>query len=106
MLTSAAVDTELSNRETELKAQSEAVERARQSIDEQVLEKLTAGRAVIAADEARKAKAAAAADLQSKAKEVTDLQELLAQRDAKLGEAQKEQAAVVRKQRELDLRQT
>jgi hypothetical protein len=43
-----------------------------------------------------------AADLQSKAKEVTDLQELLAQRDEKLGEAQKEQAALLRKQRELD----
>jgi hypothetical protein len=95
-------DAELSKRETELKAQFDAVEQARQSIDGQVLEKLKAGRAVIAAEEARKAKAAAVADLQSKAKEVTDLQELLAQRDEKLGEAQKQQAALLRKQRELD----
>jgi hypothetical protein len=95
-------DAELSKRETELKAQFEAVEQARQSIDEQVLEKLKAGRAVIAAEEAKKANAAVAADLQSKSKEVTDLQELLAQRDEKLGEAQKEQATLLRKQRELD----
>jgi len=94
-------DAELSKRETELKAQFEAVEQARQSIDEQVLEKLKAGRAVIAAEEAKKANAAVAADLQSKSKEVTDLQELLAQRDEKLGEAQKEQATLLRKQREL-----
>lgn len=95
-------DVELSKRETELKQQFDAVEQARQSIDQQVLERLQAGRAVIAAEEARKAKAAAVADLQSKAKEITDLQELLAQRDEKLGEAQKEQAALLRKQRELD----
>jgi len=95
-------DADLSKRETDLKTRLEAVEQARQSIDNQVLEKLDAGRAAIAAEEARKAKAAAAADLRSKAKEVTDLQELLAQRDEKLAEAQKEQAALLRKQRELD----
>ena len=95
-------DAEISKRETELKAQFDAVEHARQSIDEQVLEKLNEGRAAIAAEEARRAKAAAAADLQSKSKEITDLQELLAQRDEKLGEAQKEQAVLLRKQRELD----
>src|SRR5271165_3395574 len=71
-------DAELSKRETELKAQFDAVEQARQSIDDQVLEKLKAGRAAIAAEEARKAKAAVDADLQSTAKEVTDLRELLA----------------------------
>jgi hypothetical protein len=37
-----------------------------------------------------------------KSQEVADLQELLAQRDEKLGEAQKQQAALLRKQRELD----
>jgi hypothetical protein len=91
-------DAELPERETDLKAQFDAVEQARQSIDEQVLEKLNAGRAAIAAEEAGKAKAAAATDLQSKAKQVTELQELLAERDEKLGEAQKEQAAMLRKQ--------
>jgi hypothetical protein len=56
----------------------------------------------IAAEEAKKARAAAAADLQSKAKELTDLQELLARRDAKLKQAQEAQAELLRKQRELD----
>ncbi|MCR6644906.1 MAG: DUF2130 domain-containing protein [Terricaulis sp.] len=64
--------------------------------------KLDAGRAAIAAEESRKAKAAAAADLQSKAAELAEAQALLAQRDRKLEEAQKEQAVLLRKQRELD----
>lgn len=95
-------DAELSERETHLKTELDAVEEARRSINEQVREKLTAGRAAIAAEEAKKAKATLAADLQSKAQAVTELQELLAERDQKLAEAQKEQAALLRKQRELD----
>jgi hypothetical protein len=95
-------DAEVSKRERELQARSDAVEQAKQSIDEQVREKIEAGRAAIATVEAKKAKAAAAADLQLKADEVTDLQKLLAQRDEKLGEAQKQQAALLRKQRELE----
>src|ERR1700761_8925636 len=52
-------DAELSERETDLRAQFDAVDQARRSIDEQVVEKLAAGRAAIAAEEALKAKAAA-----------------------------------------------
>jgi hypothetical protein len=77
-------------------------ERAEQSIDEQVGERLKEGRAAIAVEESKKARVAAAAELQSKAKELSDLQELLAQRDAKLKEAQETQAKLLRKQRELD----
>lgn len=95
-------DAELSKRETQLKTERDAVAEARRSIDEQVREKLTVGRAAIAAEEAKKAKAVLAADLQSKAKALTELQELLAEQDQKLAEAQKEQAALLRKQRELD----
>jgi hypothetical protein len=95
-------DVEVSRREAEVREKVAAVEQARQAIDEQVLEKLEEGRVAIAAEEARKAKAAAAADLQTKAQEVTDLQELLTQRDEKLRDAQKEQAALLRKQRQLD----
>jgi hypothetical protein len=95
-------ETEVSKREAELKTQFAAVEQARQAIDEQVQKKLQEGRATIAAEEARRAKAVAAADMESKAKELADLRELLAQRDEKLQEAQKEQATLLRKQRELD----
>ena len=49
-------------------------------------------RAKIAAEEARKAKLAVATDLEQKAREVTDLEEVLKQRDTKLAEAQKAQA--------------
>ena len=45
---------------------------------------------------------AVAADLEAKAKDVADLQEILQKRDQKLAEAQKAQAAVLVKQRELD----
>jgi hypothetical protein len=95
-------DAEVMRREAEIKAQLAAVEEARQSINEQVAERLKEGRQAIAAEEARKAKATAAADLQLKAREVSDLQELLGQQSEKLKEAQKEQAELLRKQRELD----
>ena len=48
------------------------------SIEAQVSEKLEAGRKVIAAEEALKAKAAAAADINSRVTEISELQDLLA----------------------------
>jgi hypothetical protein len=95
-------EADVSRREADVKAKLAAIEQAEQSIDEQVAERLKEGRAAIAVEESKKARAAAAADLQSKAKELTDLQELLAQRDAKLKVAQEAQAELLRKQRELD----
>jgi len=95
-------DAEVALREDEVRMRLIAVEEARQSIDEQVAAKLKEGRQAIAAEEAKKAKAAAATDLQSKMKEVSDLQEILARQNDKLEEAQKEQAEFLRKQRALD----
>lgn len=95
-------EADVSKREAAIRAELSAIEKARQSIDEQVAAKLKAGRATIAAEEAKKAEAAAAADLESKSKELVELQAILAQRDAKLEEAQKAQAEVLRRQRELD----
>ena len=89
-------------REAGIKEQLAAVEKARHAVDQLVAAKLREGRQAIAAEEAIKAKAAAADDLQLKQKEVSDLQVLLAQRDEKLKEAQKLQAEVMRKQREID----
>src|SRR5258708_30185352 len=63
-------DAELSEREASLKTELDGVEEAKRSIDEQVREKLTTGRAAIAAEEAKKAKTALAAELQSKANAV------------------------------------
>lgn len=65
-------------------------------------ERLKTERSKIAIEEGKKAKLAVQNDLDQKAKEVTDLNDILRQRDAKLVEAQKVQADLLRKQRELD----
>jgi hypothetical protein len=56
----------------------------------------------IAAEEAEKARLLLATDLERKAKELADLQQVLRQRDNKLAEAQNAQAALIRSQRELE----
>jgi len=56
----------------------------------------------IAVDEARKARLAVGSDLENKTKELAELQSVLKEREVKLAEAQKAQAEVIRKQRELD----
>jgi hypothetical protein len=93
---------EVARREAALSELQKAIEHARSAIDEQVAEKLRVERSAIAAREAKKAQLAVASDLEAKTREVADLQEVLAQRDIKLGEAQKAQADLARKQRELD----
>ena len=93
---------EVAAREASLRDQHKALEQARNAIDEQVAEKLRSERSAIAAEEAKKAKLAASSDLEAKAREVADLQQVLVQRDAKLKEAQEAQAELLRKQRELD----
>ena len=65
-------------------------------------ERVQQERGKIAADEAKKAKLALSNDLDQKTKEVADLQEILKQKDEKLTEAQKAQADLLKKQRELD----
>jgi hypothetical protein len=89
-------------REAELKRREEAIQKERESINEQIAGKLKEEKSRIAAEEAKKAKALLGADLEQKAKELEELQEILKQRDEKLAEAQKAQAEVLRKQRELD----
>ncbi|MCP3463489.1 DUF2130 domain-containing protein [Bradyrhizobium sp. CCGUVB23] len=95
-------DAVLDKREAELRVQQAAVKEAQEGVDTLVAEKLKAERQSIAQDEARKAKRALATDLESQAKEIADLQDVLTQRDTKLAEAQAAQAELLRKQRELD----
>jgi len=95
-------DADIAKRETSLREREEALARAKETIDGQVVEKLELERAKIVAEEAKKAKLALANDLDQKSKEINDLHEVLKQRDAKLAEAQKAQAEIIRKQRELD----
>lgn len=95
-------ETEVAKREVALKEQQSALAKAREAIDEEVASKLKGERASIAAEEAKKARQLLAMDIESKSKELDDLQEVLKQRDKKLAEAQKAQADLIRKQRELD----
>lgn len=93
---------ELTKREQSIKDREAELLKEREGLDVQVAEKLNQERAKIVADEARKAKAATATDLAEKTKELAELQEISKQREAKLAEAQKAQAELIRKQRELD----
>jgi hypothetical protein len=95
-------DADIATREKTLRERETLLEKQKQSMDEQVERKLQQERARIAADEAKKAKLALGSDLDQKAKEISELHEVLQQRDAKLSEAQKTQADLIRKQRELD----
>lgn len=95
-------DADAAKREAALREREEAVSKAQQAIEEQVAEKMRLERTRIAAEEAKKAKLALQTDLDQKTRDLSDLQVLLQQRDAKLAEAQHEQAELIRKQRELD----
>ena len=95
-------DLDAAKREAALKEREDALNKAQESLDEKVTEKLKQERAKISAEEAKKAKLAIGSDLEQKAKELSDLQAILKQRDEKLAEAQRAQVELIKKQRELD----
>ena len=95
-------ETDMAKREQLLAERAESLEKAKASIDHQVAQKMQIERSRIAAEEAQKAKLALGGDLDQKTKEISSLQEILKQRDSKLAEAQKAQAELIRKERELD----
>lgn len=72
------------------------------SMEEALATRVAAERIKISEQEAKKAKLLAATEIEAKAREVVDLHAVIAERDKKLGEAQKAQAELVRKKRELD----
>ncbi|HVB58080.1 MAG TPA: DUF2130 domain-containing protein [Candidatus Acidoferrales bacterium] len=95
-------DVDIAKREAALREQERALAKARESIEDQLAERLKHERALIVEQEARKAKQVVAIDLDQKSRQITQLQEILEQRNVKLEEAQKAQADLLRKQRELD----
>ncbi|WP_413934721.1 DUF2130 domain-containing protein [Nitrospira sp. BLG_1] len=95
-------DSDIAKKEEVLREREEAVTKAKQAIDDQVAEKLVVERTRIASEESKKAKLALQSDIDQKARELTELQEVLTQRDIKLAEAQKAQADLIRQKRELD----
>lgn len=99
-------DSEITRREQAARDKEKRLADEKSKLDEQVAnqvaEQLAKDRARIAAEESKKAKLAAATDLEQMTHQLADLQDVLKQRDEKLAEAQKEQAVLLKKQRELD----
>jgi hypothetical protein len=99
-------DAEVEKREASLREKERQITEAKRTLDEQIADQvatqLKTERARVAADEAKKAKLANAAELEAKSREVMELQEVLQAREIKLAEAQSVQAELLKKQRELD----
>ena len=95
-------DTDIAKKEESLREREEAIAKAKQAIDDQIAAKLAEERAKIVSEESKKAKLALQSDIDQKAQELAELQEVLTQRDIKLAEAQKAQADLIRQKRELD----
>ncbi len=95
-------EAESAKRETGIREREAALSKEKEALDEQVAEKLKVECTRIAAEESKKAKLAVANEVEQKSKDLIELQEILKQRDEKLAEAQKAQADLLRKQRELD----
>ncbi len=99
-------DTEIVRREQAMRDKEKQLAEDKRKLDDQVTsqvaEQLKAERARVIAEESRKAKQASAAELESKARELAELHEVLKARDEKLAQAQQAQAELIKKQRELD----
>jgi hypothetical protein len=95
-------ETEIARRESAIRAQRAELARAVESIEQQFTTRLKTERERLAAEEATKAQLLSATDLESKSQEVADLERELQERDSKLAEAQKIQAELLQKQRELE----
>lgn len=99
-------DDEIAKREQGIREREKQFAEAKRRLDEQVADQVEAQlkgeRARVIAEESRKAKLASAAELENRARELAELQGVLKIRDEKLAEAQKAQAELIKKQRELD----
>jgi len=99
-------DSDIATREKTMRAKEKLLNDQQSKLDDQIAdqveEQLKKDRARIAAEEAKKAKRTAATDLEEKETALAELQEVLDTNNAKLAEAQKAQAGLIKKQRELD----
>lgn len=95
-------DAEVARKIEALRQEREQLAKAREQIEDQVTQRLAAERGQIVVAEAKKAREAAAAELQSKVAEADELRRILETNNAKLAEAQQAQAELMRKERALD----
>jgi hypothetical protein len=98
----ASKDAEMARKVEALRLEREQLAKAREQIEEQVSNRLAAERSQLIAAEAKKARDAAAANLQAKEAEAAELRRNLEINNAKLAEAQQQQAELMRRQRALD----
>lgn len=95
-------DAAMTKRDIALHEREEALLKAKESVDNEIASRLKQERAKIEKEKAAKARQVLGADLDSRGREIAQLQVVLKQRDDKLQKAQQEQANLLRKQRELD----
>ncbi|NOT18089.1 MAG: DUF2130 domain-containing protein [Sulfuriferula sp.] len=99
-------DIEVAKREESIREKEKQFVEAKRRLDEQVADQVAAQlkteRALVIAEESKKAKLASAAELDAKTRELSEMEEVLKSRNEKLAEAQKAQAELIKKQRELD----
>lgn len=85
-----------------MRAQQAELTKAKEDLDGEVLKRVESARNSIAQEESKKARNALSMDLDQKSREISELQDVLKSREERLAEAQKAQADLIRKQRELD----
>ncbi|SOD40698.1 DUF2130 domain-containing protein [Nitrosovibrio sp. Nv4] len=99
-------DEDVVRREQGIREKEKEIAEAKRTLDDRVADQVAAQMSIersrVIADESRKARLASAAELDSKMRELAELQEVLKSRDEKLAAAQKVQAELIKKQRELD----
>ena len=95
-------EADVSKREDVIRDKELALRKAAESVEQEVTVRLSRERTNIAAEEAQRARSLISDEMDMKRKEICDLQEILKVKDIKLSEAQKAQAELIRKQRELD----
>ena len=94
-------DSEIIQREQAMREKEKQLAEEKRKLEDQVsdrvAEQLKVERIRIVTEESRKAKQAGAAELEGKARELAELQEVLKARDEKLAEAQKAQTELLKK---------
>jgi len=99
-------DNDIAQREQAMRDKEKQLAEDKHKLDDQVADQVAAQlkeeRSRVIAEEARKAKLASAVELDNKARELSELQDVLKTNNGKLAEAQKAQAELIKKQRELD----
>jgi hypothetical protein len=99
-------DADINQREQAMRDKERQLIEDKRKLDDQVADRVAAQlkteRSQVAAEESRKAKLASALELENKAHELAEMQEVLKANNEKLAEAQKAQADLIKKQRELD----